>query len=211
MCSIKKLTVLVSLTLICTLTLTACGSFYDLFVEEDGGDDGVYYVIYDENSTDEELTAIPDVHLMAGDLRDEIKTYGLSYEVTIAFDTETDTDATLTCYYYHNREDENAPDFCRIGMTYLGTYTMEADKIIFHVDHEGINIATYTVGSDYANLEPFQQFSYAEDKGNGVWAYADTTWDYSDAVIDDAILEGVPETVEFTVSGNQIVTWKALD
>lgn len=73
-------------------------------------------------------------------------------------------------------------------------------------------MAFYTVGSDYAELEDFQKFSYAEDKSNGVWAYEHATWDYEEtAVIDEAILEGIPETIVFTVSGNKIVTWEAAE
>ena len=211
--TIKKLTAVVALILVCVFALSACSSFYDMFIEEGGGEDGVYYVIYDNTNTDEEIKALSDVKLMAaGDLLDGIKTYGLSYEVTIAFDTETDNEASLSCYYYHNKKEESAPDYCRIGMSFMGTYTMEGDKITFNIEPEGYNIAYYTVGSDYAELEDFQKFSYAEDKSNGIWAYKYATWDCEDsAVINDAILEGIPKTVVFTVSGNKIITWEAAE
>ena len=209
--SVKKIISAAVLTAVCTLTLSGCDSFYELFREEDSGDDGVYFAIYDDTNTEEEIAAIPDVHLMAGDLRNEIRTYGLSYEVTLAFDTETENEASLTCYYYRNRDNESAPDHCSIGMTYLGTYVMEGDEITFHIEPEGYNIAVYNVGSDYADLEQFQQFSYAEDKGNGVWAYENAPYDYEDAEINGNILTGVPETIVFTVSGNKIVSWEGAE
>lgn len=208
----KKFTAAVALMLVCIFALSACSSFYDLFAEG-GGEDGVYIAIYDATNTDEEIAAIPDVKLIAaGDLLSCLKTYGLSYEITVAFDTETKTDAALTCYYYHNRNDESASDYCRIGMSYQGTYKMEGDKITFKIESESYNMAFYTVGSDYAGLEDFQKFSYGEDKSNGVWAYENATWDYENtAVIDASILEGVPSTIVFTVSGNKIVTWEAAE
>lgn len=197
--------------LVCIFTMSACDSFYELFTEEDSGDDGVYYVIYDDTNTEEEIAAIPNVHLMAGDLRNDIKKYGLTYEVTLTFDTETENEASLTCFYYHNRNEQSASDYCCIGMTYLGTYTMEGDKITFKIESEGFNIAVYNVGADYAQLGQFRQFSYAEDKSNGVWAYENTTYDYSEAEINEAILTDVPGTVVFTVSGNKIVSWEAVE
>lgn len=209
--SVKKFAISAVLLLICIFSFTACDSFYELFVEEGAGQDGVYYVIYDETNTDEEIAAIPDVHFTAGDLTKEIKKYGLSYEITVAFDTETTNEASLSCYYYHNRNDESASDYCRVGISFLGTYVMEDDKITFTMEKEGYNIAIYTVGSDYSDIEEFQNFSFAEDKGNGVWAYKSATYDYEDAVIDERILEGVPDTVVFTVSGNKLVSWEAAE
>ena len=97
----------------------------------------------------------------------------------------------------------------KIGMSFLGTYTMEGDIIHFTVEKEGYNLAFYNVGADYADNEDFRRFSYAEDKGNGVWAYKNATWDYeAEAEINEAILEGVPDTVDITVSGKKIVSWK---
>lgn len=190
------------------LVLTACDSFYELFTEGSESS-GVYYAIYDSDSTEEELADIPEVHLMAGDLRNEIRTYDLSYEVTLSFDTETDNEATLSLYYYHNKDNPDAADYCSIGIVFLGTYTMEEDRITFSIEREGgCNVAIYTVGEDYAGLEEFQQFSFAEDKGNGVWAYENATYDYEDAVITEEILTGVPETVTFTVDGSRIVNWE---
>lgn len=202
----KKNYALAALLLACCLSLTGCSSFYELFT--DGAEAGVYSVIYDESSTEEEVEAIPDVRLMAADLKDSILPLGLSYEITIAFDMETDNEATLTCYYYHNKEDESAADHCRIGAIYMGTYTMEEDTIRFQFEKEdGINVALYEVGSDYADREEFRQFSYGEDGGNGVWAYSVAPDDYEDAVIDSRIVEVVPDAVEFTVSGSRILSW----
>lgn len=208
---VKKKIAAAILLLVCVFTMSACSSFYELFEEEGAGDSGVYYVIYDDTNTEEEIAAIPNVHLMAGDLRNDIKQYGLSYEVTLTFDTETENEASLTCFYYHNRNDQSASDYCCIGVTYLGTYTMEDDKITFKIEYEGFNIAVYNVGADYAQLEQFRQFSFAEDKSNGVWAYKNTTYDYSDAEINEAVLADVPETVRFTVSGNKIVLWETVE
>lgn len=209
--SVKKIIPTAILLSVYVFTMSACDSFYELFKEEGSGDNGVYCAIYDDTSTDEEIAAIPNIHLMAGDLRNDIKTYGLSYEVTVTFDTETENEASLTCFYYHNRNNESASDYCCIGMTYLGTYTMEDDKIMFKIEPDGFNIAVYDVGSVYAELEQFQQFSFAEDKSSGVWAYENTTYDYSDAEINEAILADVPENVMFTVSGSKIVSWEAVE
>ena len=188
------------LALAALLMTTSCDSFYELFIDEEAGEEGVYYAIYDETNTDEEIAAIPDVHLMAADFRDGIKKYGLSYEVTVAFDLETDNEASLSCYYYHNRNEEDAADYCRIGMSFLGTYTMEGDTIHFTFEKEGYNLAFYTVGADYADNEDFNCFSFAEDKGNGIWAYENATWDYeAEAEINEAILEGVPDSIDITI------------
>ena len=210
--SYRRLSFVIVMTLVCMVMLTSCSSFYELFVDDTQGEEGVYHAIYDDTNTDEEIAAIPDVHFMAGDLRNEIKTYGLTYEITLAFDTETESDATLSCYYYHNRNDKEADDYCGIGMIFIGNYTMEGDKITFHIESESYNVAIYEVGSDYAGSEAFQQFSYAEDKGNGVWAYQSVPYEYeSTAEVLADILNDVPETVEFTVSGSKIVTWEAIE
>lgn len=206
---IRKLAV-VALVLSCSLGLTACDSFYQLFVEEDDNSSGVYCAIYSKDSSDEDIAAIPDVPLTKSDLRDGIKTYDLSYEVTLNFDLETSNEASLSLYYYHNRDNEDAADYCKIGNVYMGTYTMEDDTILFTFEREeGYNMAFYNVGSDYADLEEFQKFSYAEDKSCGIWAYKSMTYEYEEtAVVTEAVVENLPESIEITVSGNKIETWK---
>ena len=109
--TIFKRTAAFLIALAALLMTTSCDSFYELFIDEEAGEEGVYYVIYDETNTDEEIAAIPDVHLMAADFRDGIKKYGLSYEVTVSFDLETDNEAALSLYYYHNRNEKDADDY----------------------------------------------------------------------------------------------------
>lgn len=200
-----------ALLMCCVLDMTACG-FYDLFVDENDTSSGVYVAIYNKDSADEELSAISDVSFMKGDLRNEIKEYDLSFEVTLSFDLETNDEASLSFYYYHNREDENAADYCQIGNSYLGTYTMEGDKIKFVFEEDGYNTAFYNVGSDYAGLDVFRECSYAEDGSCGIWAYQNTTWEYEDiAVILEDVMKDIPAAMEITVSGRKIVSWKAED
>ena len=195
------------------MLLCGCESFYKLFEDDSNAQSGIYSVVYSANSSDEDIAAIPDVPLLAGDLRNQMKTYDLTYEVTLAFDTETDNEASLSLYYYHNRNDEMADDYCCIGNVYMGTYVMTEDTITFSFEPEqGYNVAYYEVGPDYADLEEFQQFSYAEDKGNGVWAYEYAPYEVEDeAVILQDIVKDIPECLEITVKGSRIVTWKAVD
>ena len=149
---------------------------------------------------------------MKSDLINEIKEYDLSFEVTLSFDLETSNEASLSFYYYHNREDENAADYCQIGNVYMGTYTMEGDTIKFVFETDGYNTVFYNVGSDYAELDVFREFSYADDGSCGIWAYPYTTWEYEDvAVILEDVMKDIPAAMEITVSGRKIVSWKAED
>ena len=193
----------------CAFFLSGCDSFYELFIDEDDTSSGVYYVIYNADSTDEEIASISDVSFMKSDLLDEISTYDLSFEITLAFDTETDSDATLTFYYYHNDEDEEADDYCMVGNAYIGTYVQEDDEtIVFTFEPDGYNIALFYAGSDFASLEAFQAFSYDENGATGVWAYANVTYEYEDeAIILEDVIEHLPNAITFKVSGRNIVSW----
>ena len=195
----------------CALSLCACSAegFYELFIDEEDTSAGVYYVIYDSESTDEEIASIGELPFMKADLYDEIKEYDLSLEITMAFDVETDSDATFTIWYYHNSDDEEASDYCATGFACLGTYTMEDDVISFVFEPDGYNIAIYDVGEDYADLEEFKAFSYADDGSCGIWAYALATYEYEDeAVITDEVVENLPAVMNLTVSGNKITGWE---
>ena len=200
--------------LIASMMLITAGcssdSFYALF--EDGADSGTYFVIYDKDSTDDEIAAIPDTHLTRYDFREGIKKYELSYEVTVTKDEETENEAILTCYYYHDRDNEDADDYCKIGISLSGTYEQSEDgtTLTFHTEKEdGYNLYFYSVGADYAGNEDFSRFSLADDKSCGIWAYAHATWDYeSEAVIDERVVEDIPDTITFTLDGNKIVTWE---
>ena len=197
----------------CMAVLCGCSaeSFFSLFVEEDNASSGVYYVIYNSDSTDDEIASIGDLSFMKSDLIDEIKTYDLSLEITLAFDTETDSDATFTVWYYHNSDEEEASDYCATGFAAIGTYTMDEDIISFNFEKDGYNIAVYNVGSDYADLDEFRAFSYADDGGCGVWAYANVTYEYEDtAEILENVIENLPSSINFTVSGSKIVSWELL-
>lgn len=195
-------------TALCLLmTLTGCEGFYELFEEEDA-DTGTYFVIYDSASSDEEIAAMPDVHLLKSDIRDLIKEYDLSCEVTLVLDAETENEGSVKVDVYHNEADESASDYLHIGMTCLGTYERTDDVITFHTEKDGYNIAEFTAGSDYSSDEKIQAFNYDSSGNNSVHAYANTTWDYEDAVIDEAVIEGLPETVAFTVSGSRILSYE---
>lgn len=87
----KKFRSLIALLLIlgCLFSLTACDSFYQLFIDEDDTSSGVYVAIYNKKSSDEVISGISDVSFMKGDLRSKIKEYDLSFEVTLTFDLET--------------------------------------------------------------------------------------------------------------------------
>ena len=208
----KHSTMLCILCLLLICNLTACESFYQLFVDEEHTSAGVYFVIYNADSSEEEIASIPELPFMKGDLTDLITTYDLSFEITLAFDLETDADATLTAYYYHNQDDPDADDYCEIGFACIGTYTMEDDIIRFTFEPEGYNIAIYEAGSDYTDLEAFQAFSYAGDYSTGIWAYANTTYEYEDtAVILEDVVQNLPAVMNFTVDGSTIVTWDAED
>lgn len=208
---IGKLTAAV-LVLCCAFAMTACGSFYELFVDENDTSSGVYAVVYDKDSTDEVLSEISEVSFMKSDLRNELKAYDLSFEVTLSFDLETSNEASLSFYYYHSRENEDADDYCKIGNAYLGTYTMEGDKITFKFEPDGYNMAFYYVGSDYAGSDIFRSFSYAEDGSCGVWGYANTTYEYENiAEITEDVVKDLPSAIEVTVSGRKIVSWKAIE
>ena len=209
---IKKIIAAV-LAAVCAFSLCACSatSFYELFIDEDDTSYGVYYAIYNADSTEEELDAIGDLSFMKSDLVDELAEYDLSMEVTVAFDTETDSDATFTVWYYHNSDDETASDYCAIGFAAIGTYVMEGDVISFVLEPEGYNIAICYVGEDYADLDAFKAFSYAEDGSSGVWAYASVTYDYEDeAEILEDVIENLPSSIDFTVSGNKITGWETV-
>lgn len=198
---------------VCALSLCACSadSFYELFIDEDDTSYGVYYAIYNADSTEEELDAIGDLSFMKSDLVDELAEYDLSMEITVAFDTETDSDATFTVWYYHNSDDEEASDYCAVGFAAIGTYVMEDDIISFVLEPEGYNIAVYRVGADYEDLDEFKAFSYAEDGSCGVWAYANVTYDYEDeAEILEDVIENLPSSIDFTVSGNKITGWELI-
>ena len=199
------------LAVICAFSLCACSadSFYELFIDEDDTSYGVYYAIYNADSTEEELDAIGDLSFMKSDLVDELAEYDLSMEITLAFDTETDSDATFTVWYYHNSDDEEASDYCAIGFTSCGTYVLEDDLIIYTCEREGYNDVIYKVGSDYADLDEFKAFSYADDGSCGIWAYACVFYDYEDeAVVLEDVVENLPATINFTVSGNKITGWE---
>ena len=209
---IKKIS-LAALAFACVLSLCACSSdsFFSLFVDEDDTSSGVYYVIYNAGSTDEELASVGDLSFMKSDLVDEIAEYDLSMEVTVAFDTETDSDATFTVWYYHNSDDEEASDYCAVGFAAIGTYVMEDDIISFTLEPEGYNIAVYRVGADYEDIDEFKAFSYAADGSCGVWAYANVTYDYEDeAEILEDVIENLPSSIDFTVSGNKITGWELI-
>lgn len=196
---------------VCALALCACSSdsFFSLFVDEDDTSSGVYYVIYNADSTDEELASIGDLSFMKSDLVDEIAEYDLSMEVTVAYDTETDSDATFTVWYYHNSDDEEASDYCATGFAALGTYVEEDGVITFYTEADGYNIAIYKVGSDYADIDEFTAFSYADDGSCGVWAYANVTYDYEDeAEMLADVISTLPSEIDFTVSGNRITGWE---
>ena len=211
MARIAKKIIAAALTAVLALSLCACSadSFYELFIDEEDTSTGVYYVIYDSDSTDEEIASIGEFPFMKADLYDEIKEYDLSLEITMAFDVETDSDATFTIWYYHNSDDEEASDYCATGFACLGTYTLEDDVISFVFEPEGYNIAIYNVGEDYADLEEFKAFSYADDGSCGVWAYALATYEYEDtAQILEDVIENLPAVMNMTVSGNKIVSWE---
>lgn len=193
----------------CVLGLTGCDSFFELFVDEEDTSSGVYIAVYDKSSTDEELAGIPDTPFMKGDLRSKIKEYDLSFEATLSLDPETENEASLSIYYYHNKDDAEAADYCEIGNSYMGTYTLEGDKLTFVFEPDGYNTVIYNVGSDYAGLDEFKEFSYAEDGSCGVWAYANAPWEYEEtAVILEDIVKNLPEKVELTLDGNRITDWK---
>lgn len=200
------------LVLACVLGLTGCDSFYELFVDEDDTSSGVYIAVYDKNATDEELAGIPDTPFMKGDLRSKIKEYDLSFETTLSLDLETENEASLSFYYHHNKDNAEAADYCEIGNSYMGTYTLEGDKLTFIFEPDGYNMVKYDVGSDYAGLDEFKQFSYAEDGSCGMWAYANATWEYEDtAVILEDVVKNLPAKVELTLDGNRITDWKVIE
>lgn len=200
------------LVLSCVFGLTGCDSFYELFVDEDDTSSGVYIAVSDKNSTDEEIAGIPDVPFMKGDLRNKIKEYDLSFETTLSLDLETKNEASLSFYYYHNKDNAEAADYCEIGNSYMGTYTLEGDKLTFVFEPDGYNTVIYKVGSDYAGLEEFKKFSYAEDGSCGIWAYANAPWEYEEtAVILEDVIKDLPAKVELTLKGSRITDWKAVE
>ncbi len=194
------------------LCMTGCDSFYQMFIDEEDASEGVYFVVYNENSSEEDLASIPEASFMKSDLRDKIKEYGLSFEVTLTFDPETSNEASLSFFYYKNRDNVDAGDYCEIGNSYLGTYVMEGDTITFTFEPEGYNTAFYNVGSDLSQLEDFQAFSYAEDGSCGIWAYEFSSYEYEEtAVILEDVIENLPEAMEITVSGKKILSWEAVE
>ena len=202
-----------AMTVICAFAMCACSadSFFALFVEEDNASSGVYYVIYNADSTDDELAAISDLSFMKSDLIDELAGYDLSMEITLAFDTETDSEATFTVWYYHNSDDETASDYCAIGYCALGSYLLEDDVIYFYTEPEGYNIAVYDVGEDYADIPEFSAFSYADDGSCGVWAYQFLTYEYEeDGEILEDVIADLPDEIDFTISGSKIVSWELI-
>lgn len=199
------------LVLCAAFSLTACNSFYELFVDENDTSSGVYTAIYDKNSTDEEIAGIPDIPFMKGDLRSKIKEYDLSFEATVTLDLETENEASLSFYYYHNKDDAEAADYCQIGNSYMGTYTLEGDKLTFVFEPSGYNTVIYNVGSDYAELEEFKNFSYAKDGSCGIWAYEYATWEYEEtAIILEDVVKELPSKIELTFDGNRITDWRSL-
>lgn len=206
-----RILIIAILVLCATFSLTACNSFYELFVDENDTSSGVYTAIYDKNSTDEEIAGIPDIPFMKGDLRSKIKEYDLSFEATVTLDLETDNEASLSFYYYHNKDDAEAADYCQIGNSYMGTYILEGDKLTFVFEPSGYNTAIYNVGSDYAELEEFKNFSYAKDGSCGIWAYEYATWEYEEtAVILEDVVKELPSKIELTFDGNRITDWRSL-
>lgn len=199
----------VILALCSAFCLAGCDSFYALFVDESDTSSGVYTAIYDKNSSDEEIAGIPDVPFLRGDLRSELKTYDLSFEATLTLDLETDNEATLSFYYYHNKENAEADDYCEVGCSYMGTYTLEGDKLTFTFEPSGYNTVIYNVGSDYAKLEEFKKFSYTKDGSCGVWAYENAPWEYEEtATILEDVVKELPDKMELTFEGNRITDWK---
>lgn len=195
----------------CAFCMTACDSFYELFVDENDTSSGVYTAIYDKNLTDEEIAGIPEIPFMKGDLRNELKKYDLSLEATLSLDLETENEASLSFYYYHNKEDADAADYCQIGNSYMGTYTLEGDKLTFAFELSGYNTVIYDVGSDYAELEEFKNFSYAKDGSCGIWAYENAPWEYEEtAIILEDVVKELPSKIELTFEGNRIIDWKVL-
>ena len=197
------------LVLGCVFGLTGCDSFYELFVDEDDTSSGVYIAVYDKSLADEEIAGIPDVPFMKGDLRSKIGEYDLSFEVTLSLDLETKDEASLSFYYYHNKDDAEAADYCEIGNSYMGIYTLEGDKLTFTFEPEGYNTVIYNVGSDYAGLDEFKKFSFAEDGSCGIWAYANAPWEYEEtATILEDVVKDLPAKVELTLDGSRITDWK---
>lgn len=201
-----------AILLCCISSLTACDSFYQLFIDENDTSSGVYTAIYDKDSSDEDISAIPETPFLKGDLREAIKTYDLSFEVTLSYDLETENEASLSFYYYHNRENASAADFCQIGNSYMGTYTADGDKVVFTFEPDGYNMAFYKIGSDFADVDAFKEFSYAGDGSCGIWAYENALWDYEEeAVILEDVIKAMPQKMELTLSGNKITDWKVLE
>lgn len=193
--------------LVCMMTLTACDAFYQLFSDE-STDMGIYTAIYDSENSDEEIASIPNLSLLVADLRNDLKTYDLTFEVSLAYDLETDNEATLSVFYTKNKNNTGASDYCKAGMIFMGTYVMEDDQVVFSVESEGYNIAIYEVGSDFKDNDVLQQLNYNENNENGVWVYACAPYEYEDAPILAEIIEHIPETITFTVAGTRIVNWQ---
>lgn len=86
---------------------------------------------------------------------------------------------------------------------------MEGDIITFIFEPDGYNTAIYNVGSDYAGIDEFKSFSYAEDSSCGMWCYANAPWEYEEtAVILEDVTKNLPTSLEITVSGRKITSWK---
>ncbi len=200
---------LIAIALICTtVALSGCESFYQMFIDESDVSSGVYSAVYD---TEYEGT-IPDTPFIKGNPHDVISTYGLTLEATLAYDLETSNEATLSFFYYHNSENEDAADYCKIGLSCMGTYEGDAEKVIFTFEKDGYNTAFARFGSDFADSDIFRGCSFNADGSCGVWAYASVPWDYEDiAVIDENVVKDLPDSIIVTLSGNRITGWSVSD
>ncbi len=200
---------LIAIALLCMVVgLSGCESFYQLFIDESDVSSGVYTAVYDAESEGE----IPETSLVKGDLRDAISTYGLTLEATLAYDLETSNEATLSFFYYHNSENEEAADYCKIGLSCMGTYEGDAEKVTFTFEKDGYNTVIVQFGSDFADNDIFRGCSFNADGSCGIWAYASVPWEYEDvAVIDENVVKDLPDSVEITLSGNKITGWSIAD
>ena len=203
-----KIIPLAMLLLCLAVGLSGCESFYQLFVDESDVSSGVYSAVYDAESAE----TIPETPFVKGDLRSAVSTYGLTLEVTLAYDLETSNEATLSFFYYHNSENESAADYCKIGLSCMGTYAGDAENVTFTFEKDGYNTAIVQFGSDYADNDIFRACSYNTDGSCGIWAYQSVPWDYEDvAVVLEDVVKDLPDSVEITLSGNRITGWRVAE
>ena len=157
---IRKIAAAVVLTA-SLLALTSCGS--------KGAVNATYGTIYDSESSEEVMDTLPEFTMIPVDIASSLEDGSRRYEVTL--DLESTGDYTLIFDYYDpSVTDEEAADYFRYEVAFIGTYEKEDDNVTLGAAE--IGQVTYTAGSDYTSSADSKLFSYDGSGDAGVW-YSD--------------------------------------